>query len=171
MPDIDPLTTIHNALWDGVEAVDSGDDPLVKSGNRINFTDAGNKKLNHAPKDKVRTADLPELMLWLQSVEMLGGTSNAREATFNFLWLGSTGSYYLGKIYPVSWLLMRAAEYVDTVKGNYSYGGIPNFITGVTTPNGVITDADQNLNRGLKGFSTLWTTQVTAYIPNPVIEV
>lgn len=156
----DPLSTVYDALWTLMEG-NTTLASLVKPGNRIKF----NQQRPESPvKDQVSEADLPELMLVVSSIEPnMQATSNSSSLEVTFDWVLSTGDMsVLRKLLPVTWYLYCAMTNWNTILTALTWNG-REFVKrceALTANTGL---ADPERNRGIVGWSCLWSCKVLMY--------
>jgi hypothetical protein len=154
----DPFTLVFDKLWELAEAsVPLA--ALVKPGNRIKF----NKEGERGPlKEAVAVADLPELVLTTTGTSAVNSHSSScgSSITRQYSWLLSTGDYRFNyKLFPVQFALFAAiidAEYeIQSLQWNGNPFVLRCFWSALTEG---LSNAE--LNRGVKGWSSLWTFQI-----------
>jgi hypothetical protein len=148
---VNPLSLIHDAVWAAV-SVDTELNGLIKAGNRIKLDERA------SIKNQVQDADLPELILIPRSgVGNLTSTSSSVSFELTFDWLLSTGDLRVNyRLYPVLWSLYRAMSKYQRVAGAALYND-KKFITGVAFSSVNIGESDAERNRGIKGFSSVFS--------------
>lgn len=156
--EVDPYTTIYRMLWDLVE----NHKPLarlVKVENRLRFDQE---------RDPVKTViaeeDLPELRLMPQgSVSGFQITSSSTKIVQTLQWGVATGDLRLDFLsYPVVWELLRAMSKWSAIRKNYTWN-TKVFIIRVWPVDHQVGMLDADMNRGIKGWSTLLTMNVETF--------
>jgi hypothetical protein len=153
---MDPITQVYNALWTLLES-HAPLTQLVELRNRIKFSGTNTDPV----KAEVLTADLPELRLVpLSGSSYLTRTSSSSTILQQFRVELSTGDQRVdAALFPIQWEVYRALcnwvttlqalkwnskAYVTTLKAGEHQQGVTN------------TD----LQRGIKGWSLLWSCSV-----------
>lgn len=154
-----PLKLVHDALWEAVSADEELDD-LIKAGNRIKLEERSDIKT------QVQDADLPELILIPRSgIGNFTSTSSSVSFEVSFDWLISTGDMRVQfRLYPVVWSLFRAMSAYQRTAGSLVYKG-NRFINGVTFQTVNVGESDAERNRGIKGFSSVFSLTVKMTFP------
>lgn len=103
----DPFSLVYDKLWEPVEAHPDLLGLGVRVGNRSRLDDNNDRK---PIKDKVATADLPELLLMPQSMNApLHATSNSSKIIKRYLWVITTGDMRVDEVlFPLSFLVLCA---------------------------------------------------------------
>lgn len=146
-----PLEIIHDAAWTAAVA-DTELATLVKPGNRIKFDERS------STKTQIQDGDLPELILIPRSgVGNFTQTSSNVGFDITYDWLISTGDYRVNyRVYPVTWSLFRAMAAFQVTAPALAYK-TRKFVTGISFQNVNIGESDPERNRGIKGFSAVFT--------------
>lgn len=129
MPDsnIDPLTRVHNALWEALEA-HSGFTGIVKVANRIKFAGADLKQR----KDVAAAGDLPEIRIVpAGGMAHLFATSSSSTLSQNWMIEVSTDQLRLDApngarsvgIFPIKWEIYRAMSKVYAKLNALTFNG------------------------------------------------
>ena len=152
----DPFSLVHNALWTLLER-HKGFTDLVKSGNRIKFTGA-----NRAPiKDPILTADLPEVRVTpVGGASQVQMTSSSTKVIKKWSVQVSTGDQRVDAVmFPVEWEILRALnDYVSTLTAlQWNSKPFVKLCRVTDISEGV---SQQDLNRGIKGWSVVWACEV-----------
>ena len=154
----DPFSLVYDALWDTAVAYDAFAD-LVALKSRISFNDDANRS---PVKNLIAPADLPEVIL-----APVGGsgdlfhTSCSSMVIKRYMWLISTGDLRVdaGKLFPVEFALMRAMCHWQTRVSPLTWAG-NTFVKRLDMLDLSEGESDAERNRGIKGWSALWTCEV-----------
>lgn len=170
----DPYTQVYDAIWDTLESsVDFTN--LVRVGNRIKF--AGDSR---APdKEHVMDADFPEVRVVTSGdVPHPLRTSSHSSVQKTFAIQIVTGDRLLdARIFPVQWAVHRALTNWPNTLGALTWNG-EKYVTSFQFTEGVSNVDDDELNRGIAGWSTIWQCTVEMWfatslmldpVPRPVI--
>lgn len=155
-----PLELVYGALWDLAESRPQLCE-LVKLGNRIRFD---SERDRNPTKQEVSTLDLPELVLIGNGgFSNIHATSSSSELRRRYTWLLSTGDMRLQEyLYPVEWELFCAMCNWNSVLNKLTWQGL-NFVKSVDFIDLTEGQSDPDRNRGIKGWSAVWTCEVTMY--------
>lgn len=149
---INPLTMVYDALWTIIESHPALTS-LVRVGNRV-------KDLSTL-KDQVSTVDLPEIRIICQSAEpKIYRTSSGTTLKKIYQIQVATGEYNVqSQLHIIEWELLKAFSKYKDVLDALTWNS-KRFIlqAKVTTVNEGTTQAD--LNRGIRGWVSLWTCEV-----------
>lgn len=152
----DPFSMVYSALWDMIEA-HAGFAGLVKVGNRIRF----DLDKRGVLKPDVSTADLPEVILTtFGGVVNLIDTSSTSKVTRFYQIIISTGDLRLSEyLNPVEWAIFCAMvgwrERLGALRWNNR-----SFVKRANLTSGSEGQSNPEYNRGIKGWSALWTVEV-----------
>ncbi len=156
--DVDPITLVYEALWYLLESSPHFTS-RVKSGNRMKFIGKNVDPL----KDHIRDMDIPEVRIIPTSIEPhMQRTSNSSSMWKRFEIQIATGDQSLDNpaaLFPVEWALVLAMSNWFTHLQQLTWKGrkivvrfrIPEVSEGVS---------DQDLNRGIKGWSAVWACEI-----------
>lgn len=152
----DPFTLVYSALWDMLEANAEFAD-MVKVGNRIRFDIEKRGVL----KPDVSTADLPEVILTTFGGSLnLIDTSSSSKVTRFYQIVISTGDLRLAEyLNPLEWAIFRAMVGWRTTLGALRWKD-KSFVKRANVTTGSEGESDPERNRGIKGWSALWTIEV-----------
>lgn len=164
MAESDPITKVFDGLWAMLEG-DSRFTALVPSNNRIKYNTREGDKL------EVSTADFPDTR-----IRYLGGTPHtertSNSSTLFLVWSVevATGDQRYATIFPIEWAVYCALLGWGTHLRTLTYGGVAGFVknayyTGTTT---AAIDNNQ-LNRGTKGWSSVWQGEVQMWFATALI--
>ena len=151
----DPFTLVYNRLWELVEATPEFTD-MVKVKNRIKLTGLASDPM----KNEVNDGDLPEVILSFQGlIGNLHSTSHTTSFDVRYNWVVSTGSRLVDtRLFPLQWALCIAMAKWGTLTALTWSGS-----TFVKDMSSVAFDAGESnveRNRGITGWSTLWTVEL-----------
>jgi hypothetical protein len=154
-----PLNLIHNGAWAAAEA-DTELSTLVLPGNRIKLAERAELKKN------IQDADLPELIFIPRSgIGNFTATSSNVGFEMTFDWLLSTGDLRVNyRLYPVFWSLYRSMAAFQATAGSLQYKD-KKFVTGVFFQNASIGESDPERNRGVSGFSSVFSLMIRMSFP------
>lgn len=157
---MDPFTMVYSALWDCLLA-QKDFARLVPVGNRIRFD---NDSAADPIKLQIAVADTPEIMLISQNIEAnLYDTSSSSKITRQYSWQISTGDFRASMLlYPVEWTIFVGMLAWKDKLAALKYCG-KSFCKNANIVTGVNGYSDPNANRGIVGWSALWTCQVDLY--------
>jgi len=161
MPETDPFTKVYEALWELASSFEPFTN-LVTLRNRISFAEEGNRT---PVKNLVSTGDLPEVIL-----APTGGIANLHAATNysriakTYDWLISTGDLRIkeGGLFPIEFALMRAMCNWKTPLSALTWNG-NTFVKRCDLTDVSEGQSDTERNRGIKGWSALWSCEVEMY--------
>lgn len=152
-----PYSKVYDAIWALLEA-DAAFTNMFPAGNRIKFNDATDR----APhKQRVQTADLPEVMLLVEGGELnVQNTSSTTKSIVNYVLAVNTGDWRLNEfILPINWLVTCQAKLWCSFISNVTWRG-QSYVKVVRITTNTIGESNEKRNRGIKGFSGLITFQV-----------
>lgn len=131
---------------------------LVRPGNFIWWNDPGRITPD---KDQIGEGDLPELALVVVGLEgSLRATSSGSYASITYQWQISTGDPDVERfILPVTWAVYAAMMPWPFMSPQLLWNGQP-FVKNVDTKEYAIGYANAQQNRGIAGWSALWSTKV-----------
>lgn len=165
MPDKDPFTQVHDALWELLED-NVGFTELVKEGNRIKFSGDERDPI----KTQVQDADLPEVRIVVAGgTPALLNTTSSSKCTKRFQIQVSTGDQRVTAIlFPLQWEIFRALSNWPAKLLALTWEG-EQFVKRAALfdiAEGV-TDAD--LLRNIKGWATLWLFETELWFKTSAI--
>lgn len=153
----DPFTSVYTSLWDLVTSRQDLCD-LIRVGNRIRF----DSLIDRDPEKPIVVAgDVPELtIIPTTSIGNLLQTSNSSSIVRQYAFLVTTGDQRLcAGINQIEWLLFRAlADWCNTIT-SITWNG-RTFVRMVQLVSGSTLINDELKNRGIVGWSALWTVSV-----------
>lgn len=154
---MDPFSLVFNALWELAEG-SSVLTSLVKPGNRPHLDD---DRYTAGVKNEVNTADLPELILLPVSANgNIRNTSSSTMITRQYTWVISTGDSRPNfRLHPVEFALYAEMANWPLVINALLWNGY-KFATMTNVVNAEQGESDPERNRGIKGWSALWTIEV-----------
>lgn len=166
MIDGNPFVLVYDALWDLVEASALVQE-LVRTGNMIKM----NRVRPGSPmKDQVGESDLPELMLLQGSSEgNWSDTSSTSRINRQYEWGIATGDFALTqRLAPVEWAIFAAMVNWRTVLTALRWpadaeDGFVKVVRLIQAQAGV---SDAAANRGIAGWSGIWTIEVQMHFAN-----
>lgn len=160
----DPFSMTFAALWELAESSPRLGQ-IVRMGNRIKLSD------RDAFKPQVQSADLPELILVSEGLSgNLHETSSTSRFTRNYAWLISTGDMRLTHLlYPVEWALVTAMLRWKETLSRLVWRG-DQFVkrAQITTVDEGVSDQDRN--RGIAGWSSVWRVEVEMHFTTRTIS-
>jgi hypothetical protein len=151
-----PIRLIYDALWDLLEA-----NSLFASHARktIKFTGTA----MHPELDSVSEADLPEVRI------VLGGlkphpynTSSSSRLTVTYRVQVATGEMLFASVLDMQWIVYAALHNWKTHIETLEWNG-KTFAKKLTTDEVQDTDSNSKLNRGIRGWSTVWQGTVDCW--------
>lgn len=157
--DDNPFSLLFNALWDLAESPSM--ETLVKPGNRIKF----NLETTRDPqKTEVMDADLPELVLMVESASgNIHANSNQSSLEREYAFWLSTGDFRTNyRLHPVEWALYCAMADWKSVLGALTWRD-KKFVKKLDFVGGTTGISNQQLNRGITGWSSIWRCRITMY--------
>lgn len=168
---LDPITVCLDKLWAMLEG-NSGFAALVKVGNRIKYQTAD------ATKREVGTADLPEVRIVpTTDVATLPITSNGTQLLQTFEIQIATGSKLLKDVragaspylFQLRWEIYRAIADWQTYLGplaelKWGDADVPFKVTNVRLAGSADGVLNSDLNRGIKGWSSLTRVVVEMFL-------
>ena len=167
----DPFSTVHDGLWDLLEA-SSSFTSLVKEENRIKFTNSASGKVLRRPqKDALVESDVPEVMIYPGPTRFYERRACAG-AQINkvFMILVTSGDRLLdtGKFFPVQWAITQALWVFDPLLLlTYEDEVFVRKLELLPTVEG-LDESDQN--RTLKGWSAVWQADIHMWFSNTVLS-
>lgn len=166
----DPFTMVFSALWE-LTLSSPELSTVVRLGNRIRYDE---KRQRDPTKKHVGDADLPELVLTCETLTgMLGSTSSGSEVSRRFSWIISTGDMRVGeRLLPIEWSLFRALHRWPEVLGSLRWPSTASstFVKQLTNVNATSGLLNQEHNRGIKGWVSVWTVDVKMYFSRSDLE-
>jgi hypothetical protein len=155
---VDPFSLTFDALWNLVDSAPVFAD-LVLLKNRVKY----NLETDRDPmKDKVSVADLPELTLVTTGVGSvnLHHSSCTSAFTRQYSWILATGDWRVNyKLFPVEFALACAMSNWRSVLSSLTWNG-QTFIKRVDLTSAVNGESDSRRNRGIKGWTAIWSGEV-----------
>jgi hypothetical protein len=142
---------------------------LVREGNRIRFDSSSDRS---PIKGNVSTADLPEVILTSVGGTLnLIDTSSTSKVTRIYQFIISTGDLRLSEyLLPVEWAIFRAMANWRTELTALEWNG-RRFVKHLRVTTGSEGESNPELNRGIKGWSALWTIEVDMhFVTNDLVQ-
>jgi hypothetical protein len=142
---------------------------MVRPGNQIWYNDPGRVPPD---KDQVGEGDLPELALVVTGLDAaLRSTSSGSYATLTYQWQAATGDPNVERLLlPLLWAVYAAMCPWPSTAPQLLWNGQP-FIKEVKMTEASLGLSDAARNRGIGGWSALWSTQVVmAFKTQDVID-
>lgn len=160
-----PFTLVYDALWACTDRHPTL--AALKSGNKVKFNQDSQAPL----KDVIQDADLPELILRSDGLQVaLYDTSSTSKFVRKYTWVLSTGSYRIDeRLYQIEWAIAVAMLAWPTVLGALTWQG-NHFVKRVEVTQASEGESDSQRNRGIKGFSALWSCDVHMHIPTAILK-
>ena len=154
--DSDPYTVVIEGLWSLLEAREDFTE-LVKLGNRIKFMGKNREPV----KAQIQTGDVPEVRIIVRgSTPHPIRTSNSSTDTVIFELQASSGDQRLDAYHnPLRWACFRAFAHVYDALKNLTWKD-KTFVKNAKPT--AVTDgvSQQDLDRGIKGWSAIWAVEV-----------
>lgn len=165
MPELDPFSQVHNALWTMAERSITLEN-LIPIRNRIKYEEESDKK------PQISDADLPELAL-LAGGATIGVYDNSTQTSVrkNYIWAITTGDLRVNEVYnPIAWELFRAMRDWDQVLCPLTWENC-NFVQKFR-----LLSADEGMqmmlqNRGIQGWSALWVCEVDCAFKTSLVRL
>jgi len=150
----DPFTITYDALWDMVEDSQPLMD-LLRPGNLVKLSD------RQPIKDRLADADVPELLLVPTGASpLLRRNSSSAQCTRTYSWIITTGDMRVrNRLFPVEWALFSAMTSYCLVLNQLVWDNT-RFVENCQLLTATDGETVQENNRGLKGWSAVWTCQV-----------
>lgn len=150
----DPLSQIHQAIWEILEASNlfTG---MVRPENRVKLF--GDRK-GDPFKEQIREGDLPEVRVIPVSQEInTHATSNSLRVLYRWEIQVSTGEKrLLPVIFPLSWIVLRALYNWSTKMNLLTWGG-ETFVVRSELTETLFGVTDKDLARGVPGWTAVWS--------------
>ena len=162
MPELDPLTQVHAALWSLLEA-----DPtwcaMVPAGNRIKFS---GKSVSPRKDQQLSPADRPEVQIRAANVSpYLNADSSNTKVTARFEVQITTGEQgFDASLFPVLWETIRALHGYRTVLSPLTWAGL-TFVKRVQAQPGDIGIGRGDADRGMLWWGVLWGCELEMWFP------
>ena len=136
----EPLTQVYEALWSLLNA-SSEFSRLVKLQNRIAFT----------------AADLPEVRLIPTELTLhQGRTSSSTSVELTFELQVATGDQRLDvELFPLAWAIIKATSNWQATMAALTWQSVA-FVVQTLLSEAQIGVSQADLNRGIKGWSSIW---------------
>lgn len=153
--DRNPFTLVRDALWQLPQR-----HPvfrrLVKEGNKIKFEEPGQQI-----KPETSTNDMPEVALFSTTAMInMQNTSSSTMCRRSYSWVLNTGDFRLDSVlYQVEWALFVGMTGWQAVLAALTWKGV-NFVKVVRMTSVSDGQSDSQRNRGIKGWSAVWTVEV-----------
>lgn len=166
-----PFKLVYDGLWDLAWSWQNLCD-LVKPSNRITF--AGDDR--DPIKPEIAAADLPELRLVpIGGAQQIHRSSSSSYWKARYEWQVSTGDYRTNEhLWPVQWELYRALSgWLTPLRAiKWPKSNPKSFVTLMNLTSSTEGVSDQDLRRGIDGWSSVMTCEVdmhfaTADLANP----
>lgn len=154
---LNPFSLVYSALWD-LATRSPAVAALVREGNRIRFDDESNR----GPlKGTIAPADTPELALMVRSLSAnLRATSSTSSCVRQYAWMVSTNDLrYTQLLSPLEWALFCAMDGWPTALGALRWAD-KAFVKRVQLSGGSTGLSDAEQNRGIRGWSAVWSVDV-----------
>jgi len=153
-----PFTMVYEGLWTIAE-LNTNLLKYINYRNRIKYDDA------NEPKPNIADADLPELALINAGFDKIKFDCNNAYITKIYTWAITTGNYILSTPYDeVSFELFRALnDWEDTLHA-LSWESC-NFVLNFRLVSAEEGTLMQDLERGIGGWSSLWSCEVDMSFP------
>lgn len=158
--EVNPLTQVYEALWEMLEG-HQGFIDLVAEKNEI-------KMLNSSPlKDQVSTADLPEVrIIPAGGSTHINNSTNSTKLIRRFSIQVATGDRDIStSLYPVEFEIIRALHGWTNILMELEWSGC-KFVKRCVQLDTVEGSAAYDLNRGIKGWSCVWSCEVEMWFNN-----
>jgi hypothetical protein len=155
-----PFTMVYAAIWRMIE--DWPDlDELIKPGNRIKY----DSPVVRSPfKEKISTADLPELALVADTVNCnTHQTCSTSRCTRRYSFMLSTGDYrYSALMAQLEWMLFATTHDWKSRLGKLVWpeGSDWHFCKRYDTPDASVGESNPDLNRNIRGWAAVWSFEV-----------
>ena len=154
IPETDPFSQVHNALWEMAMANTDLRD-LILSRNQIRYDQEDSQK------DQISSADTPELAL-LSVGGDAGRYDNSTETTVvrNYAWVITSGDFRINEVYnKIAFELFRALVKWPEALCPLTWKGrqFVNKFRLLSVQEGLMM---KNLDRGIRGWSGLWDCEV-----------
>lgn len=156
----DPFTRVYDALWTCVvEHPYLG--AVFKVGNRVDLIDK-----RAFVKEKLASADLPELLLIPQSLKgNLHASSSSSSVIKRYQWVMTSGDYRVDKyLFPISWAIytsmVRCQKILTTLKMD---GDDKTFVRRADLIDSTDGQSQAQRDSNIKGWSTVQTIEVEMY--------
>lgn len=176
MQSSDPFSLVYRALWSMLES-HTGFTGLVRTGNRIKFSGAGRDPM----KSEILSADLPEVRIVpAGGPPMLMRTSSSGSVVKRFQIQIATGEQRTDQtesLFAVEWEIIKAMHGWEAVLGalEITIGEGESavdvaFVKRCTA--GEISEGvtDTDLNRGIRGWSAVWSCEVEMWFPTVALQ-
>lgn len=159
----DPLTLVYDEVWAYLETK-SAFTTLVRASNRIKFSGGSRTP----QKDKVSTFDLPEIRLIpvAMSFEDIRNSSSTSFFTQTLEFSIATGDQRLTEndmIFETQFTLIRCLVDVNAALKLLTWPTTQRFIGNVQVQGSQIGTSEADLNRGIKGWSSLVQLEIEYY--------
>ncbi len=160
MPDKDPFTQVHDAIWDILEA-SSEFTAAVPVGNRIKFSGTNVKD---PIKDSVLDSDLPEVRLTMEQLRPhLQRTSSTSTAVTAWSFQISSGDLrFEASLFPLSWIIYKAMSNWDGVFSGLTWNARA-FTLPLRPADARIGRLDTDLVRGVRQWISIWSAEVEVF--------
>lgn len=159
-----PFEQVFIGLWSLVEDhLDVAN--VVKTGNMIKLEKRGEWK------KQVGVADMPEIILIpADGVINIQNSSSGSKVVRDYEWLISTGDMRVNShIHKIEWFLFTAHINWSAKLGSLLYNG-ESFVKRVSLLTARTGFSDGERNRGIKGWSAVWRTQVEMHFTTSVLK-
>jgi len=158
---LDPLSQIHAALWDLLEA-DVAWCALVSPGNRIKFTGKGISPR----KDEQTTADRPEVQIRAASIVpyMSFDSSNSKITARFEIQIGTGEQGFDASLFPVLWETIRALHDYRAHLNALTWQSVA-FVKRVQATSGAIGVGQGDADRNMLWWSCLWGCEIDMFFP------
>jgi hypothetical protein len=144
-----PIRLVYDALWDMLEA-NSLFVSHVKR--KVQFTGTA----MHPELDSVSEADLPEVRIILAGNKSHShNTSDSSRLTLVWQIQVATGEMRFAPLLDVQWIIYCAMHHWDVHVKTLTWNDA-EFVKGCYVEEAAETDDNRELNRGSKGWSTVW---------------
>lgn len=154
IPELDPFSQIHNAMWEMVNAHNPLRD-LILPRNQIKYD------TEDSQKDQISSSDTPELALLLAGFKPGKGSSNTTTCLARqYTWAITTGDFRVNEPYnPIAWELFRAMQRWATYLCPLTWKG-HGFVNHFRILEAVEGTTRTDQNRGIRGWASLWDVEI-----------
>jgi hypothetical protein len=165
----DPFSLVYNALWDLLEASPEFED-AVREKNRVKFVGSNNRS---PIKDRVQTADLPEVRIVPTTIFphiQRSSTSSSVDITFEIQ--TSTGEQVLDQpltLFPVQWCILMAMSNWELHLKQLTWHN-DHFVKLAKPTEASLGVSDDDLNRGVKGWSAVWACSMQLWFTTTYLQ-
>ena len=165
--DSNPFIDVYNALWEILTTRTPLDD-YVAVGNRISFAHDANPV-----RPTVQPAQLPELTLVSDGFKEINihSTATTSKCVRKYSWVLCTGEMRYDVMYPIEWLIYVGMHgWSNVLKALTWPDNSWHYVKRTDLLAGIEGRSDPKLNRGVRGWSTLWSCEVEMHFKKSDIE-